>query len=118
MIDFTEHQGPTSIDGITTIVRQSKVRFEQGVYVQQVRLLLARIEVVPLDNLGQLQREIWERNVAVLRAKFEVEYDQKWESSAKMAKFITNWYYHRLCGFKPCVSVNLHTDQKARIYYG
>lgn len=120
-VKFSQHivsKGGT-VESPNLVLRQVVgVKLQRGCNVTAVQRLRQKIESCPINGLGQLQREIYEREIESYRQKFLVDYDNKWVSAASMGKFLTNWYGHRIIGFNPTVSVNLHTDTYSVIYYG
>jgi len=123
MIEFISYQGLTGADGVQVILRRSaNVRYRKGIYVKSTIELREKIEALPDTPVGKFQAEIYSRQIDVLRWKFMSEYEARWHSSAAMARFITNWYGHRLCKFHPPVMIDLQSDEKdgglCRIYYG
>lgn len=103
------------------VLRQAvDVKLLRGCCVQAVERLRQKIESCSLDNLGQLQRGIYEREIELYRQKFLIEYDNKWQSASTMGKFLANWYGHRIVEFNPpvVVSVSLHAEVYSKVYYG
>jgi hypothetical protein len=101
------------------VVRQVVgLKLQKGCCVAQVQRLQGKIDNCPVDSVGQFQREIYQREIAVYREKFTREYDEKYYNQVTMGKFLSNWYGHRIVNFVPCQCVDFNTDIHAVIYYG